>query len=92
LQRGLKIFFAFPFEFFLGGFEAGDAACDFVARVSEALFLFGHCPSFVSRPIAIGGLDWGANAETALQDCGCVHDAIAVDKTGTVLVALASSR
>jgi hypothetical protein len=47
----------------------------------------------LSRPIAIGGLDWGANAETALQDCGCAQDErIVVDKTGAVLVALASSR
>jgi hypothetical protein len=34
----------------------------------------------LSRPITIGGLDWGANAEDALQDCGCAHDANAVDK------------
>jgi hypothetical protein len=91
-QRGHKIFLAFPPEFFLGGFEAGDAACDFITRACEALFLVGHCPSFVSRPIAIGGPDWGANAETALQDCGCAHDAIAVDKKRALLVAFALPR
>jgi hypothetical protein len=32
---------------------------------------FGHACPFDSRAASNGGRDWGANAEIALQDCGC---------------------
>jgi hypothetical protein len=41
-------------------------------------------------PGTIGGRDWGANWEQALQDCDGVD--IAVDKSRTLLVADAPSR
>jgi hypothetical protein len=85
-ERSHEIFFAFPFEFLLGGFEACDARRNFFPRAREALTLFGHCPSLLSRvlesrPTAIGDRNWGVNADVALQDCDCLRKAAsAVDK------------
>jgi hypothetical protein len=64
---------SFAFEFFLRGPEAFDTRGDFVARSRKAVFFFvGHCPSCFTNlvPAHIGGCDWGANWETAVQDCG----------------------
>ena len=97
-ERRHEIFLAFPFEFFLGGFEACDARRNFFPRTREAITLFGHCPSFLrrvfeSRPTSIGDRNWGTNADAALQDCDCLRLATsAVDKTLTMLVAFTSSR
>ena len=63
---------SFAFEFFLRGPEAFDTRGDFVARSRKAVFFFRTLPilfyDFV--PAHIGGCDWGANWETAVQDCG----------------------
>src|ERR1700761_6485795 len=69
-ERRHEIFLAFPFEFLLRGFEACDARRNFFPRSREALTLFGHCPSLLSRvlesrPSAIGGRNWGVNADAA---------------------------
>jgi hypothetical protein len=89
-QRREKIFLALALEFFLGGLEVGDARGDFFAFLREAVLQFGHAhPFFDSCPASIGVSDWGANWETALQDCGA---RLAVDKTIAVLVAYAPSR
>jgi hypothetical protein len=72
-QRGDKIFRALALEFFLGGFEVCNAACDFFPLASEVVLRFGHAHiPFDSCPIPIGGCDWGVNWDKALLDCdGC---------------------
>ena len=37
---------ALAFEFLLGGFEAGDACCDFFPLLSGVVRLFGHAHPF----------------------------------------------
>jgi hypothetical protein len=45
-QCGDKIFLALALEFFLRGFEAGDACCDFFPLLSGVVRLFGHAHPF----------------------------------------------
>ena len=45
-QRSDKIFRALALEFFLGGFEVCNAACDFFALASEVVLQFGHAHPF----------------------------------------------
>jgi hypothetical protein len=84
-QRGDKIFLTLAFEFFLRGFEICDARDDFFPLQSGVVWLFGHAHPFGdSCPACIGGRDWGANWEEALQDCDCRRacSVLAVDKIG----------
>jgi hypothetical protein len=60
-KRGREIFVAFPFEFFLGGFEIRNAHCDFFPLLSEVVLLFDHVRPCDSGPMLICGRDWGAN-------------------------------
>jgi hypothetical protein len=46
LQRGREIFLALAFEFFLRGFEAGNARNDFFPLQSGVIWLFGHAHPF----------------------------------------------
>jgi hypothetical protein len=46
LQRGHEIFLALAFEFFLRGFEAGNARDDFFPLQSGVVWLFGHAHPF----------------------------------------------
>jgi hypothetical protein len=68
-KRRREIFVTFPPEFFLGGFENCNARCNFFPLPGDVVLLFDHARPFDSGSMLICGRDWGANWDTALQDC-----------------------
>ena len=49
IQCGDAIFFALALEFFLGGFEVCNPACDFFPLASKIVLRFGHAHPYLSR-------------------------------------------